>query len=275
MELKENDVLTLSKLNLTVLEARVYLTLCRQGELTASEISKLTKTARPDIYRVMNGLQEKCLVEKILERPARMKAVPIDIGLKLLLKLKKNEYEEVKTETNQLFHKFQQAKLNHVNNEVAEKFVLVPKNEPIISKIKQAIDEAQENVDLILTFKRFLYGMTTVFRKNVIKAWDRGVQFRFILQEPQKGIDTEKSIRICRDSEMCKLKFFNCQPKAVMGLYDKKAVFIIVNPKEDIQSSPALWSNSQSLLAIVQDYFNVLWICADNNKNRITDLISI
>lgn len=275
IEFSESDVATLSKLNLTALEAKIYLTLCKQGDLTALEISKLTKTARPDIYRVMRGLQEKCLVEKILERPVRMKAVPIDVGLKLLIKLKMAEVEKVKTETNQLFHRFKKAKLNSANNAIDEKFILVPKSEPIINKIRQAIDEAQESIDLILTFKRFLYGMTTIFRENVIKAWDRGVQFRFLLQEPQKGTNNEESVRICRDSGMCSLKFFSCQPKAVMGLYDRRAVFIIVNPEEDIQSSPALWSNSQSLLAIAQDYFNVLWICADNNKERIIDLVSI
>jgi hypothetical protein len=42
-----------------------------------------------------------------------------------------------------------------------------------------------------------------------------------------------------------------------------------VNPKEDVSSSPALWSNNQSLLAIVQDYFNVLWVCAARSRRTM------
>ena len=265
MNLEDNAVVTLSKLDLSALEAKVYLTLSKYEELTAAEISKLTQTARPDVYRVVRNLQEKGLVEKILKSPVQMKAVPINVGLQLLLRNKKDEYDEIKRETNQLFDSLRQIKLKDENNLKEEKFVLVPKKEAIIAKIRQAIDEAQESVDLILSFKRFFYG-TTHFMENLSKAWDREVKFRVILEKPKKEHHIEEALQICRKSNMCQIRFFNDHPAAGVGLYDKKSVFIVLNPREDVPSSPALWSNSRSLLAIVQDYFNVLWICLDNKK---------
>jgi hypothetical protein len=44
-------------------------------------------------------------------------------------------------------------------------------------------------------------------------------------------------------------------------------VFIILNPKAGLFDSPALWSNNQSLLSVVQDYFNTLWLAAMEEPN--------
>ena len=271
MDLEKNAVATLSKLNLTALEAKVYLTLTKYEALTPEEIGKLTKISRPDIYRVTKGLHEKGLVEKILGRPVRIKATPAKIGLKLLLDQKKNEFEKVAEETGNLFFILQKSKLNKNNNITDGEFVLIPKRDTIINRISQSLAEAEETVDLILTNKRFLYGMNHGFRKNMEQAWSRRVLFRLILEKPEPGIDIEEPLEICRMSEMCHIRFFNSQPQAVLGIYDKKSVFIICNPQENVHRSPALWSNSQSLLAMAQDYFNVSWICATDERSAIAE----
>lgn len=262
MKIQKNAVEILSKLNLSTLEAKTYLTLSKYEDLTAAEISKLTQIARPDIYRVTAKLQEKGLVEKILQRPTRIKAVPIKVGLELLLKNMKNEYEMAKKETHELFQRLEQTKLKNENKLTTEKFVLIPKKEAIITKIKQAIDQAQENVNLILTCKRFNYGINN-FKENLNEAWKRGVMFRCLLEKPKMN-RIEEALQICRNSGMCQIRFLTNQPTVVMALYDKKSVFIFLDPREDVPSSPALWSNSQSLLAMANDYFNVLWICSNN-----------
>ena len=271
MYLEKNAVATLSKLNLTALEAKVYLTLSRYEALTPEEIGKLTRISRPDIYRVTKGLHEKGLVEKILGRPIRIKATPAKIGLKLLLNQKKNEFEKLAEETDQLFSILEKPKLNNNKKIADEEFVLIPKRDTIINRINHSLTEAKETVDLILTFKRFLYGMNHGFKNSIEQAWSRGVLFRFILEKPEQGIDIEEPLEICRMSKMCYIRFFNSQPEVVLGLYDKKSVFIILNPQENVPMSPALWSNSPTLLAMAQDYFNVLWICAADERNALLE----
>jgi sugar-specific transcriptional regulator TrmB len=55
----ENATQTLIQLGLTILEARIYLSLCRYESLTTKALSELTKTAQPDTYRVLAKLQKK------------------------------------------------------------------------------------------------------------------------------------------------------------------------------------------------------------------------
>ena len=63
-------------------------------------------------------------------------------------------------------------------------------------------------------------------------------------------------------------------PKTVLGIYDKKEVFIIVDPTGDLFDSPALWSNNKSLITAIQEYFDLLWLTSMQHPNETSDIIS-
>ena len=132
-------------------------------------------------------------------------------------------------------------------------------------KITEAIETSKKTVDLFLTWKRFSIGITNVFAETCEKAWDRGVKFRILVEKPEKGINTEQIFEFCRKSPFCNIRFLPGHPKTVLGVYDQREAFIIVNPKEGLFDSPALWSNNQSLITIVKDYFEMLWTTAKGN----------
>ena len=81
---QEEDVEALVALGLTTLQAKVYLTLNKLEE--AKTKSETAKVARQEIYRVMNKLQNLCLVEKVIAKPVRYKAVPMQEAVPHLLK---------------------------------------------------------------------------------------------------------------------------------------------------------------------------------------------
>ena len=65
----------LNKLGLTTNQGKLYLTLLRTGKTSGSILSKETKLARQEVYRLLNELQEKGLVEKIISAPLEFQAV--------------------------------------------------------------------------------------------------------------------------------------------------------------------------------------------------------
>ena len=95
----ENAVLTLTQLGLTVLESKIYIVLCKYGSLPTRKISKLTKMAQSDVYRVADGLQQKGLVErKICKNDRRKSDVKVTSkGLELLSKLEPIDLEVERT----------------------------------------------------------------------------------------------------------------------------------------------------------------------------------
>jgi sugar-specific transcriptional regulator TrmB len=256
-----NATQTLVKLGLTTLEARIYLALCKYGCLTTKALSRLANTAQPDTYRVLAMLQKKGLVEKRIAKPAKFKAVPTDTSLTFLLKKKKNEYDDLKENTRLLIREVKE-KNAHQPEIIKNHFALIPQNETVIKRIKEAIDNAKKNIDIFLSWKRFSIGMTSTFSESAQRAWDRGVNFRIVVESPRDAAGLKLVQGFCGKSPFCNLRFLPTFPKTVLGIYDKKEVFIIVDPSKGLLDSPALWSNNQSLISVAQNYFEMLWLNA-------------
>jgi hypothetical protein len=48
-------------------------------------------------------------------------------------------------------------------------------------------------------------------------------------------------------------------PKEIPRIYDGKEVSIAENPKLELEESPLLWSDSDALISLARDYFEILW----------------
>ena len=258
---------TLNQLGLSNLEAKTYLALSKHQSLSTKEISRLTKTPQPDTYRILAQLQEKGLIEKIIKRPAVFKIVPYKRAISCLLESKKAEYVDLEKNTKLAIRFLNERTIVKSGENQDSQFILIPQREPVVDKIRDAIEKAEKNVDLFLSWKRFLPGLTVVFAESVEEAWKRGVTFRIIVETPNTAEEVEQAMQISRKSPFCKIRFLPGYPKTVIGIYDTKEVFIIINPKESLLGSPALWSNSQSLISVVQDHFDMLWLTSIEETN--------
>jgi sugar-specific transcriptional regulator TrmB len=265
----ENAAQTLIQLGLTVLEARIYLALCKYGSLTTRALSELTKTAQPDTYRVLAKLQKKGLVEKRIVKPAKFKAVPADNSLTFLLEKKKTEYDDLKVNTRRLIREIKEKPAQEPET-IQNHFALIPQRETVVKRITEAIDSAKKSVDIFLSWKRFSLGITSTFSESSQRAWERGVKFRIAVESPRKAADVELVREFCGKSRFCNLRFLPMFPKTVLGIYDEKEVFIIVDPRKSLFDSPALWSNNQSLISVAQDYFETLWRTAMEKPKLLT-----
>src|ERR1039458_8159881 len=81
----------LMNLGLTLLQAKVYLTLAELGKAEVKRISNASNVARPDVYRVISTLEQIGLAEKIITVPTMYKATPIKEGYYILLQNRSEE----------------------------------------------------------------------------------------------------------------------------------------------------------------------------------------
>jgi sugar-specific transcriptional regulator TrmB len=254
---EQTEVQTLTDLGLTLVQARVYLALARYGVSKIALLAKASDVARPDVYRTLNKLYELGLVEKLVEVPAQFKALPIEEGIKVLLTKKHAEYERLKNETNNLLTSFKKRSI--LTDSDVNQFVLVPQREAIINRIRQAIDNSKDTVDVVISWKRFVHGLGDIFLESAQKASDRNIKYRYIVEKAPSEEVGEVGNRLLTTYPSFKARFLEIKPKTAFGLYDNRELFVIVDPDMDISASPALWTNNPSLIAIAQDYFEMLW----------------
>jgi len=105
-KLRDEDVQALTSIGLTVLQAKVYLTLVKLGKATIKTISKTAEVARQDIYRVTSELHKLGLVEKVIAAPNEFKAIPLTEGISILLQRMHEERAESHKKIKKLMRRY-------------------------------------------------------------------------------------------------------------------------------------------------------------------------
>jgi sugar-specific transcriptional regulator TrmB len=265
---QQPEALMLARLGLTPAQARIFAALYQSGLSTAKAISKNSKVARSDVYRVMAALEKLGLVEKNVSAPCKFKAIPIQDAISILMERRREVTSELQATAREILKKFKKSGIEKPLKKDETQFVLVPQNITGVNRIRNAIEKSQESMDVLLSWKRFSDGINNVFTENFERARARNVRVRFIVESPPRGKAEENLIKSVRKSPMCQIRFVPKYPDTILGIYDKKEISLVVNPTTNLPDSPELWSNSQSLITIAQDYFDILWITSMENPNH-------
>lgn len=266
-EVQDEDIEALTSLGLTMLQATVYLTLVEAGNSTIKDIAKTAGVARQDLYRITSELQERGLVEQIITKPITYKAIPLKNGVNVLLDELQRKRIEAQTEATELIKRYKNKQDTTKNEAEENQCLLVTGKNAVIIKEKTMFDNAQKNVKIITSNKRFtqrLYFLaeepknTTAETLKIQVIMDKG--------EPENYQDLiEEVLKSYKGKLSFEAKYTPKPPPTVMAIIDKKEVIIIASPSKALTDSPALWSNNPSLVEIAHGYFEMMWHKAHKN----------
>ena len=180
----QDAIQTLRRLGLTFNQARVYLALARSGTSTAKTISTVSQIPREDVYRIMPQLRRLGLVEKAVVVPAKFKALSMEEALFVLLQRRMEETSELRTKAGELLKNFRQNIAKQNLEEEEPQFILIPERENALQRRRMATNNAQRSLVDVTSWKRFPNGLYT-YAEEVEKALDRGVEIRFVTDQPE------------------------------------------------------------------------------------------
>ena len=258
------DLQVLVRLGLTLKQAKVYLAMVMSGTLNVLEISKISKVAVSDVYKVLLKLKSKGLVEKIITNPRKYKAISIEAGTNHLLKIKTDEYRTLRGETQilvNMINKSKQRRKREIQKELENPaFFIVPKGICAIEKIKTAIETTQLSIDAILSWKRFSRGIINYFAESLEKAQTKKVKIRLLIENPLANKTANQLIQYYKKKFSAQTRFLYNYPATIFGIYDKKEISIATESKADLKGCAELWSSNPSLISLAQDHFEELWL---------------
>ena len=140
-------------LGLTLLEAKIYYALALSGPKKVRSISQITRVSRPDVYRTLAKLTKLGLIEKVIANPSKFRAPPLEIGLQILLDSEITKINNAKNQSEIFINKIRQNHHETISN-AEPKFIIVPSNEAYLNRLKKAIDNTQNSIDVITTCSR-------------------------------------------------------------------------------------------------------------------------
>jgi HTH-type transcriptional regulator, sugar sensing transcriptional regulator len=247
----------LVSLGLTVLQAKVYIASSMSGALTARTTAKTAKVASQDVYRVLSELQEIGLVERIIAKPNKYRAIPLGEGLVMLLQRRKEETEELKKTAVKIVRDLDN--LNRPSDNSEGDFILIPKKGPMINRIRKAFESAQTSIDLMNNFMEGVVGHELNFGLEM-KAANRNVKIRDLICKAPEDIRIPESFQaLLRKSPNFQAKYTSCNSSVKLVIKDKNEMFISTIPESATTMQPYLWSNNPVLLEVVQQWYDMKW----------------
>ena len=257
-----NDVIqVLTDLGLTLSQARVYFVISKSGTCTARTISKKSHIGREHVYEALPQLQELSLVEKILGSPSQFRAIPLQEGLAILHQRRTTKTNELNKQTMEIISNCNNYNVETASQKNDDYFILTPAKTAAINKRRKQIETAQKNIDFIVSFKG-LGPIAQKYQKVIEKALERGVKIRVITQKPENVNEISKLVQDFMQHPSLKIRYVIKPPSAVLTIFDSEHVVINTSPEKPFGESSGLWSNNHSLIVVMKDYYELMWITA-------------
>lgn len=223
--------------------------------------------AREDIYRIMPKLQELGLVEKIIDAPSMYAALPIQDAFETLMKSRDKVTCELQAKTKEIIQNFNNNNIRTTLEEEEHEFVLMP-IERAVSKRKQMIDGAQKRIDFITSWQRFTQSDVS-YAANLRNALKKNVQIRVIVGKPEDEKSMLEIIQSWREKYHCfNARWIPRTPNAHLMLVDNQKVLFAKSTTTSFEESSFLWSINQSLVSVIEDYFEMMWTTSSEIKAK-------
>jgi len=255
---------------LTLNQAKVYMATVRLGLAPVGKISESSKVRREDVYRVLPKLERMGLVERVLGTPVKIRALPLDEALALLVK---HEQERTNKKMSELvvkkeeFLKHFKAETKRVMREDEDtQFSLISERATLLPKAASLLKNVQSEIDIVAPRAKLIQ-FISVYAELLKKVVKRNVKIRLITELPEEEDPLPRIIeeRISPGASV-KLKYAEILPSH-FTIYDNKEMMVCTSTDAPLTESTSLWTNSRSLIAPLQRAFEDMWHTSVNWAN--------
>jgi sugar-specific transcriptional regulator TrmB len=256
----EDSVKILSAFGLTPYEAKIYLSIYKQGLTSAGNIAKIAGIRREEVYRTLPKLEKAGLIERVLGRPVKVKALPIEDVLSVLITRKEEdsnrEIRSLVTKKTKLLEMFQQTPQETQLEDEKAQFTLISEKDAIEKKISYLIKQSTSSIDFADTFES-AFRFVLTFADELLIAKQRKIEIRIITEYPDNATLIPESLRKHVPDESFDIRYSEELPGNYI-LFDRYQALITTSSGNTTPGGRCLWTDDPSLVGIVQKDFDKL-----------------
>ncbi|HVN66195.1 MAG TPA: helix-turn-helix domain-containing protein [Methanomicrobiales archaeon] len=259
-----DDAEKLTKFGLTQNQARIYLAILSLGTTQIEPISKVSAVRREDIYRILPKLYEMGIVERVIGTPTRVRALPVDRALRVLVK---NRQEALSRESAELDYQVDEfleyfSPVTGATGEDAgrEQFVLLDGDPAIGDSVAGLLGRAEDELLVACSGPR-ASPLMSGFTKVLDSLATKGIRVRVITGESDV-LALPLFLKGLRGRE---LDFRFAGPGGSDGNFlvadGKEAVLITSGEEEEGKEArvSSLWTRNASLVTLLRGNFEKAW----------------
>ncbi len=252
----------LANAGLTVTETRVYLTLIKIGPSQIRLISKEAGIQRPNLYKILDSLSNKGLIEKEIDSPIRYKATtPVD-AVSMLIEQKKSQFLELRKTGKRVAKILERQSKSYVYKEISSnnRFVIIPGRNVIVTRLRMTLHNTQTSLEVVTAKNRFSSAVIA-FAGDYEDALKRGIKILIVTEDHQPMKEACIVIKKLSKVPNFRLRFLppNAPVDAITSIFDEKESYTTFSASADLNDSSALWSNNPSFISVMHNYFESKW----------------
>lgn len=258
MQSFDEPVETLINLGLTMLQAKVYLSLAKRGTSTGRATAKEAKVAPQDVYRILSELQDSGLVEKIIAKPNKYCAIPIDQGFAMLIKRRRKQTEQLERSVKIVSKLFHPSPKDGQKTEEGD-FVLIGKEEPLSNRAHRMLETARVSLDLMNEINEGMMGHDNLYNLET-KFLNRGGRIRDILSKATPTFHLTKTFcSLQQRYPEFQARYLDSPAPAIVMIKDGIEALVSTKAKTKTFMQPFLWTDNPILVQIIQQWYNQVW----------------
>ena len=259
MSLDENAEM-LSGFGLTHNQAKVYLAVAKLGIVTVAEASKASQVRREDVYRILPKLEKMGLLERILGTPVRIRAIPVEEALYILVEreqeIANRRVSALMSRKEKFLKDYKQLTVKTMSEDAH--FSLISNREGIMGKELTMVKKAKSSIDII-TSRGKLSQFFNNYDEAIKKAANKGIKVRMVLNVTEHADSIPMIIKEYESSRApVELKYTDHATSHYM-IVDDKEVLVATSVQSTIGENPYLWTDDSSLIGLLLKNFEVLW----------------
>ena len=248
------DLEVLSDLGLTNNQIKVYLALLKLGVASkAVNVFKLSDVARQDVYRILLELEQLGIVEKIIAKPVRFRAVEPKKAVSIMIEKQTSKFHDLSKRAEVFANKASEKYIRPYPYHEKDQLVLITKKQAIIRKIQEAIEKTQTSMDSI-TPSREQLPWVTALAESIKIAKNKGIKIREITEKPNSIKQQLKATTFDQKTQLSEIL-----PPNAIWIFDKKEVILVLFEEGNFAEAPALWTNIPAVMVLAESYFETYW----------------
>lgn len=251
--LKEVDQ-ALSKFKLNKNEIRVYLYLARFGAHKAQSIAEALGVHRTEGYKILRRLESQGLVSKIMERPMKFVAVPLESVLNNLIEERRQKIHEMEQKKEQLLKIWATLPEPESVNHEKETFQVLEGKKHISVRLAELLDNADSTFNMVVSDNNLIWLYNTPFLEDVEDKVDNdGLSTKLMTNY------SPTSSYVMEQLDLGEGDFSYMKGEEMPGFFINDAGEMILLMANDKNNVYGMWTNYASMVQSYRILFDLLW----------------
>lgn len=253
----EESAKMLSDFGLTAYEAKVYLAVVKLGTTSAGRISKLTGIRREEVYRTLPKLEKGGLVDRVLGRPVKVKALPLEDALSKLIARKKEESDkhilELTAKKDDVLSTFRGTGEEIDRDEGSSNFVLISEKDAMTKRTVSLIAGAKRAIDIVDSSEN-VARLLSAYADDFRRLKSKNVRVRILTDCPDDEGMIPRTLDKCVPGHSFTLKYGEGFPSRYV-VFDGREAMIVTSAEGAATEGKCLWTSDGSLLGLIERDF--------------------